>query len=372
MQRDGTISASPARARVPRLAAPTPALAEAWRALWLSRLVVWAAGSPRSRSGASRRARRALRPGGLTRPFGALGDALVAPAARWDAVWFLRDRRRRLRRRRRAPRSSRSTRCSSRRGGRAPRLAAASPAIARLARRASLVALVAAAPARALELGRRRRARCRLVARAASRARSSSRRVYSESLFLALSVGAVYAARTERWAWAGALGGARRRRRAAPGVVLLVPLGDPVVAQRDAARRADARVAGARAAPGSRAFCARARARAATTRWRRSTRRTLWFRALRRARSSARGTARSPAWDGARQLLHGSRTPVYFDAAGGDPFDLARTTSSCSPRSSPCVAGAGRRAAAAAARLRRLRARGARAAAVVPGRRRSR
>jgi hypothetical protein len=29
------------------------------------------------------------------------------------------------------------------------------------------------------------------------------------------------------------------------------------------------------------------------------------------------------AWDGARQLLSGSRTPVYFRAAGGDPFAAA-------------------------------------------------
>jgi hypothetical protein len=30
--------------------------------------------------------------------------------------------------------------------------------------------------------------------------------------------------------------------------------------------------------------------------------------------------------DGARQLLHGRRTPVYFEAAGGDPFEVARRT----------------------------------------------
>jgi len=29
------------------------------------------------------------------------------------------------------------------------------------------------------------------------------------------------------------------------------------------------------------------------------------------------------AWDGARQLLSGSRTPIYFRKAGGDPFDVA-------------------------------------------------
>ncbi len=46
---------------------------------------------------------------------------------------------------------------------------------------------------------------------------------YSESLFLLVSVGAFYAARTGRWAWAGALGAAATATRSA-GIVLLVPL----------------------------------------------------------------------------------------------------------------------------------------------------
>src|SRR5437764_744396 len=47
--------------------------------------------------------------------------------------------------------------------------------------------------------------------------------VYSESLFLALSVGAIYAARVDRWAWAGTLGMLAASSRSA-GVVLVVPL----------------------------------------------------------------------------------------------------------------------------------------------------
>src|SRR5690606_11722167 len=46
---------------------------------------------------------------------------------------------------------------------------------------------------------------------------------YSESLFLLLSVGAFYAARTGRWAWAGAAAGAASATRSA-GILLLVPL----------------------------------------------------------------------------------------------------------------------------------------------------
>ncbi len=46
---------------------------------------------------------------------------------------------------------------------------------------------------------------------------------YTESLFLLASVGAFYAARTGRWAWAGALGAAAAATRAT-GIVLLLPL----------------------------------------------------------------------------------------------------------------------------------------------------
>src|SRR4029079_1806923 len=46
---------------------------------------------------------------------------------------------------------------------------------------------------------------------------------YSESLFLLLSVGAFYTARTGRWAWAGALAACAAATRSA-GIVLLLPL----------------------------------------------------------------------------------------------------------------------------------------------------
>ena len=65
------------------------ALRDSWRALWSSRLLVWAAAvgtllDVRLRAGAPR-----LQPAGLTRGFGWLGDLLAAPAARWDAAWYL-------------------------------------------------------------------------------------------------------------------------------------------------------------------------------------------------------------------------------------------------------------------------------------------
>src|SRR5205807_1305688 len=47
--------------------------------------------------------------------------------------------------------------------------------------------------------------------------------VYSESLFLALSVGCIWQARRGRWAWAGLLGGLAAAERNS-GVMLIVPL----------------------------------------------------------------------------------------------------------------------------------------------------
>src|SRR2546423_697290 len=46
---------------------------------------------------------------------------------------------------------------------------------------------------------------------------------YAESLFLLLAVGAFYAGRTERWAWAGACAAGAAATRSA-GVLLMLPL----------------------------------------------------------------------------------------------------------------------------------------------------
>jgi hypothetical protein len=64
--------------------------------------------------------------------------------------------------------------------------------------------------------------------------------VYTESLFLALSVGAVYAARRERWALAGVLGALASATRST-GLLLLVPLAVMFLyGPRDGGRRLDA------------------------------------------------------------------------------------------------------------------------------------
>jgi hypothetical protein len=154
--------------------------------------------------------------------------------------------------------------------------------------------------------------------------------VYSESLFLLLSVGAVYAARLDRWAWAGALGALAATTRSA-GVLVVVPLAIIYL--------------GAGGAGGG-----------VRSRWRwRLDRDALWlalvplglvaycvFLALDGQDALAPFHAQEQwfrafagpfvgAWDGivaavqgSRQLLSGAREPVYFTAAGGDPFVVAR------------------------------------------------
>ena len=75
-------------------AAASEALRAAWRALAVEPARDPVRGGLRSplaraaRAG-SRRQRRALRRPALTQPLGGLGDVLVSPLARWDAVWYL-------------------------------------------------------------------------------------------------------------------------------------------------------------------------------------------------------------------------------------------------------------------------------------------
>jgi hypothetical protein len=62
---------------------------DVWRALWTSRLLVWVAGAGVVAMLGSGPVRRAFDPPGVTSGFGWLGDVLAAPAARWDADWYL-------------------------------------------------------------------------------------------------------------------------------------------------------------------------------------------------------------------------------------------------------------------------------------------
>jgi hypothetical protein len=65
------------------------AVRESWRALWGSRLLVWVAGVGTVVAFGFGPLRKAFDPPGVTRGFGWLGNLLAAPAARWDGAWYL-------------------------------------------------------------------------------------------------------------------------------------------------------------------------------------------------------------------------------------------------------------------------------------------
>lgn len=65
------------------------AVRDTWRALWVSRLLVWTAGIGAVAVFGVVTKRAAFDPPHVTSGFGWLGDLLAAPAARWDAAWYL-------------------------------------------------------------------------------------------------------------------------------------------------------------------------------------------------------------------------------------------------------------------------------------------
>src|SRR3954451_11656848 len=258
MRRDGTQAAvlervgrPGARARIRAAAAG----ATAWRALVVSRLIVWAAGAGAfALLGLSARA-TIFDPGAVTRPFGPGGNALVAPLARRDSVWYLaiandgypRDD---VRRAAFFPLYPLLVRAVDRVLG-DPILAGALVSLVCFA-----IALVLLHRLTALELGAAA-ASPALWAIALYPGAVFFSAVYSEALYLALSVGCLYAARTGRWAWAGAAGALGAATRSA-GVLLVVPLAVMWLTRADGAPRRRARDAAwiALVPAGLAAFCA--------------------------------------------------------------------------------------------------------------------
>jgi hypothetical protein len=223
MRGDGTQAAA-ASAGTPARALPhvrAAAVADAWRALLVSRLLVLAAGAAAFALLPLSHRAPAFDPGGVTTPYGPAGDALAASFARWDSVWYLAI-------------------ANDGYAGDDPRRAAFFPLYPLLVRSVDTVvrdpivagvlvsvacfaaALVLLHRLTALELGAPA-ARMAVWALALYPGALFFSMVYSEALFLALSVGAVYAGRTGRWAWAGAAGALAAATRSA-GVLLLVPL----------------------------------------------------------------------------------------------------------------------------------------------------
>lgn len=272
----------------------------------------------------------------LSAPFSPFGNLLVGPSARWDSVWFLRI----------AQDGYGSVHSHAQAAFyplypllmRAGGWLVGSPLTAGIlvSLACFLAALALLHRLAALELGERdARTTVLLVAFFPTAFFFSA--VYSESLFLLVSVGAFLAARRGRWAWAGALGGLAALTRNS-GVLLLVPLlllylYGPRTDRPSPPERGDWR--------------ARLRPRHPLTR------QALWLAlvplglALYLAYAAiALGDALAPyhaqalwlrhfepfgaltggvraAWLGLRQLVHGSPTPRYFRANGGDPFAVA-------------------------------------------------
>lgn len=248
-----------------------------------------------------------------------LADPVLAPLARWDSVWYLRI-------------------ADSGYGDSAPR-AAFFPLYPLLVRAlatpfgGSEAALLVAAYALSLtaflaalfllyrltefELGRRL-ARPTLLLLAVFPAAVYFGVPYSESLFLLLAVGAFYAARTGHWAWAGACAGLASGTRSA-GLLLLIPLAMLWWASRPRRPRDAAWLA--LAPVGIAAYAAWLGLVEGDA---------LRFLDVQGAWSRHLAVPLTGAWDGlvaavdgVRQLASGSRTPVYFEVAAGDPFRIA-------------------------------------------------
>ncbi|HEX3510740.1 MAG TPA: mannosyltransferase family protein [Solirubrobacteraceae bacterium] len=336
---------------------------ETWRALWTSHVLAWSAGITAVLLFGLGPQRGALDPRGLTRSLGSVGDVLAAPVARWDSAWYLTIARYGYR-----PDLAPYT---------TPR-AAYFPAYPLSIRAVSLtgIPIVLAgvlvsfvAFAFALQ-GIRRLAELELPRlRAGARAASVPRLAvlitafspmafffsadYSESLFLAFTVGLFWSAREGHWLRAGVFGALAGATRST-GLVLIAPalllyLYGP---REDRPPDRPLRAPAGGWKPGAAGLLVRS---AALARPRYRVRRDVLWLALLPAGvalyagwlAAAGGDPLAPfhaeqAWsrhlvgpitgvwdglvagfDGARQLLSFQRSHVYFRIAAGDPFIVA-------------------------------------------------
>jgi hypothetical protein len=255
----------------------------------------------------------------LTYSVGGLGDPLLTPLSRWDAVWYLRiaddgygdsDTRAAF-----FPLYPGLIRGLGAVGGGSEGARLVAGLVIALA--AFLGALVLLYRLAALELGERR-APLTLLLLAVFPGALFFSTLYSESLFLLVSVGAFYAARTGHWTWAGACAAAASATRSA-GIVLLLPLAlfwwqSQPRRVRDGAWLLLAPLGlvvyvaflGLSEGDGLRFLQVQ----------------DAWSREFAGPFLGA-WDGLVAAFDGLRQLLSGARRPVYFDKAGGDPWRVA-------------------------------------------------
>lgn len=259
----------------------------------------------------------------VTDPLGGAGSALLTPLAHWDAVWYL---------------SIAHDGYGFTAGTGAGPEAAFFPLYPLLVRIVAVVpdhaallvagfavslacfgaALVLLERLVRLELGERA-ARLTVLLLALWPASFYFGAPYAESLFLLLSVGAFYAARQGRAAWAAALCAAASAARPA-GALLALPVA-LLLLRHGRSRRDLAWLALAPAGLAAYALylgvafgepLAFMKAQAA------------WYHDGMSGPWAGVRDGAVAAWDGLRQLAHGSRDRVYFTRAGGDPLVVAR------------------------------------------------
>jgi Mannosyltransferase (PIG-V) len=209
---------------------------DSWRALWSSRLLAWAAGLGTILAFGYGPLRKAFNPAGVTGGFGWLGNLLAAPVARWDSDWYLVIAK--------SGYQPGLGAASARRDAFFPLYPLGVRAISWLGAPPVLAGVLLSVGALALALYGIHRLATLELARGAGRAvrRASAEdaarlavlaiafapmafflsAVYSESLYLAFSVGVFWSARHGRWGWVGVLGGLAGATRST-GLVLIVP-----------------------------------------------------------------------------------------------------------------------------------------------------
>lgn len=329
-----------------------PATRVAWQALWSSRLVVLLAGVVGVLSFGQAPGSASFDPARLTAPFGYLGNLLVSPFARWDSAWYL----------------------AIAQGGYDHQLARTEffplyPFLMRwvgaavgsdlvagilISCLAFAVALVLLYRLAALELGAQAARACVLLLAFSPMAWAFSA-VYTESLFLALSIGCILRARAGSWAWAGILGALAAATRA-EGLTLVVPLAFMFLYGPRTDRLPAVPAATQRGGPAPRRSLSRLALRLAARAIPRYpiTRELAWvvlvpagFGAFLLGLALSTGQGLAPlhahglwfrhfagplggvwdgavaAWDGLRQLVHGPGPPIYFPQAGGNPLVAA-------------------------------------------------
>ncbi len=264
----------------------------------------------------------------LTHSVGGAGDVLLAPLARWDAVWYLEianagygDEPHRVAFFPLYPLLVRAL--GELVGGSPAALLIASYLVALAAFLAALVLLYRLA---ALELGRPL-AGPTLLLLAVFPASLFFGAPYSESVFLLASVGAFYAARTGNWAWAGVAAAAAAATRSA-GLLLLLPLAVLYLwgprAHRPGLGRHKLRPDAAWLLLGPLGLAAFPLYLQLATGDGLSFLdvQDAWYRHFAGPLGGV-WDGLVAAFDGARQLLSGSREHVYFGRAGGDPYRVA-------------------------------------------------